>query len=57
MSRFIGLTSVAQNMHYVGERATDVLLDRLNNTGTDEPVSELVKPELRVRKSSQGPVH
>ena len=57
VSRFIGLTSVAQNMHYVGERATDVLLDRLNNTGSDDPVSELVKPELKVRKSSQGPVN
>jgi LacI family transcriptional regulator len=56
VSRFIGLTSVAQNMHYVGERATDVLLDRLNNAGPDEPVSELVNPELKVRKSSQGPV-
>jgi LacI family transcriptional regulator len=57
VSRFIGLTSVAQNMHYVGERATDVLLDRLNNAGSDDPVSELVKPELEVRKSSQGPVN
>jgi len=55
VSRFIGLTSVAQNMHYVGERATDVLLDRLNNSGTEDPVSELVEPELKVRKSSQGP--
>jgi len=55
VSRFIGLTSVAQNMHYVGERATDVLLDRLNNIGTDDPVSELVEPELKIRKSSQGP--
>jgi len=53
VSRFIGLTSVAQNMHYVGERATDVLLNRLDNTGSDEPVSELVEPELKVRKSSQ----
>lgn len=52
VSRFIGLTSVAQNMHYVGERATDVLLSRLNNTGSDEPVSELVEPELKIRKSS-----
>ena len=55
VSRFIGLTSVAQNMHYVGERATDVLLSRLNNTGSDEPVSELVEPELKIRKSSKGP--
>jgi LacI family transcriptional regulator len=55
VSRFIGLTSVAQNMHYVGERSTDVLLSRLNNTGSDEPVSELMEPELKVRKSSGGP--
>jgi len=53
VSRFIGLTSVAQNMHYVGEKATDVLLERLNNAGSDEPVSELVEQELQVRKSSQ----
>lgn len=54
VSRFIGLTSVAQNMHYVGERATDVLLDRLNNTGADEAISELVEPELKVRKSTRA---
>jgi LacI family transcriptional regulator len=53
VSRFIGLTSVAQNMHYVGKRATDLMLNRLNNTGPDDPVSELVKPELKARKSSQ----
>ncbi len=53
VSRFIGLTSVAQNMHYVGEKATDVLMNRLNNTGSDEPVSEVVTPELQIRKSSQ----
>jgi len=53
VSRFIGLTSVAQNMHYVGEKATDVLMNRLNNTGSDEPVSEMVTPELQIRKSSQ----
>jgi len=56
VSRFIGLTSVAQNMHYVGEKATDVLLGRLNNTGSDERVSELIEPELKVRKSSNKDV-
>lgn len=56
VSRFIGLTSVAQNMHYVGEKATDVLLGRLNSSGSDEPVSELVNQELKVRKSSQNEV-
>jgi LacI family transcriptional regulator len=53
VSRFIGLTSVAQNMHYVGEQATDLMLNRLNNSGPDDAVSELVKPELKVRKSSE----
>jgi LacI family transcriptional regulator len=55
VSRFIGLTSVAQNMHYVGEKATDVLLSRLNNSGSDDPVSELVRPKLQIRKSSRSP--
>lgn len=55
VSRFIGLTSVAQNMHYVGERSTDVLLNRLDNTGPEEAVSELIEPELKVRKSSKSP--
>lgn len=53
VSRFIGLTSVAQNMHYVGEKATDVLLSRLSRSGPSEPISELVESELQVRKSSQ----
>ena len=52
VSRFIGLTSVAQNMHYVGEKSTDVLMSRLDNTGPEDPVSELVTPELQIRKSS-----
>jgi LacI family transcriptional regulator len=54
VSRFIGLTSVAQNMHDVGEDATEVLLDRLQGTAaSDEPVQRVVQPELQVRKSSQ----
>lgn len=52
VSRFIGLSSIAQNMHYVGNKATDVLLSRLNRTGAEEPLSELVELELKVRKSS-----
>lgn len=54
VSRFIGLTSVAQNMHDVGEDATDVLLDRLNQSGPSQAVSRLVEPELKIRKSSVG---
>ena len=54
VSRFIGLSSVAQNMHGVGERAADRLLYRINNPGKiDAFVSELVDPELIIRKSSQ----
>mgnify|MGYP006424093249 CR=1 FL=1 len=53
VSRFIGLTSVAQNMHDVGEDATDRLLHRMAN-GSDEPVSRLIHPELKVRSSSGG---
>lgn len=51
ISRFIGLSSVAQNMHEVGERAAETLLRRLNR---DEfpTVSQRVQHELHVRKSS-----
>lgn len=52
VSRFIGLTSVAQNMHQVGEESTDVLLRRLNKSGPEEPISRQVEPKLQVRKSS-----
>ena len=52
VSRFIGLSSVAQNMHDVGNDATDLLLDRLDQTGPEEFVSRLVEPRLQVRKSS-----
>lgn len=55
VSRFIGLTSVAQNMHEVGEDSTDVLLSRLNQSGPDQAISRLVEPQLEVRKSSIRP--
>lgn len=57
VSRFIGLSSVAQNMHDVGEKAADRLLQRINRTtdGPEDVISELVVPELVVRKSSQQP--
>lgn len=53
VSRFIGLTSVAQNMHDIGERATDLLMRRLQKTGPVEILSEIVTPELVVRDSSK----
>lgn len=52
VSRFIGLSSVAQNMHDVGKDATDVLLQRLNKSGPDDPISKQVELDLMVRKSS-----
>jgi LacI family transcriptional regulator len=52
ISRFIGLSSVAQNMHEIGEQATDLLLRRLRDDGPAEPVSQLVVPEVVVRHST-----
>lgn len=52
VSRFIGLTSVAQNMHDIGARSTDLLMSRLQKTGPVELLSEVVTPELVVRDSS-----
>lgn len=52
-SGFIGLTSVDQSMHDVGERATNRLLDLINgNASSDERIDELVRPRLVVRESS-----
>ncbi|PSQ82458.1 MAG: LacI family transcriptional regulator [Bacteroidetes bacterium QS_1_63_11] len=52
VSRFIGLTSVAQNMYGVGNETTDLLLSRLNKSGPEQHVTRLVEPQLNVRKSS-----
>jgi len=52
VSRFIGLTSVAQNMHEVGYESTSALLRRLNKTGPEEVVSRRVETKVNVRKSS-----
>ena len=52
VSRFIGLSSVAQNMHDIGSRATDLLLRRLQGVGPSQVFSQLVTPELVVRNSS-----
>jgi LacI family transcriptional regulator len=52
VSRFIGLSTVSQKMHDIGEAAADLLLHRLRGDGTPEPVSRLVTPELQIRASS-----
>lgn len=54
ISRFIGLSSVAQNMHDVGEEATNVLLQRLRRANAGRTMSKLIRPSLRVRKSTGG---
>jgi len=54
ISQFIGLSSVAQNMHDIGEQATDLLLRRLRGAGPSEVVSKLITPSLRERASSTG---
>lgn len=51
-SKFIGLSSVDQNMEGVGQRATEQLLKRVHGTAPILIVEELCKPQLRVRESS-----
>ncbi|MFW5955605.1 MAG: LacI family DNA-binding transcriptional regulator, partial [Rhodothermales bacterium] len=53
-SQFIGLTSIDQNMHEVGSKATSRLLERITGqTRDDGIVNELVRPRLVVRDSSR----
>ena len=52
-SKFIGLSSVDQNMETVGRNAGKRLLFRLDHPGTKERVAEVVVPALRIRESSQ----
>ena len=60
-SQFVGLSSVSQGMHGVGERAVQHLLDRLKDAGpsgsvasAEEAVSVRTEPILRRRRSSAG---
>ena len=53
-SQFIGLSSVAQNMHDVGEEATQRLLYRLGHPEHSQRLSVLVTPTLQIRQSSIG---
>jgi len=54
ISRFIELSSIAQNMHDVGEEATNVLLQRLRRSGADRTMSKLIHPTLKIRMSTGG---
>ena len=52
-SRFIGLSSVSQKMHEVGEEATEILLQRIDETMPEnQAVSMLITPALQVRQTS-----
>lgn len=55
VTRYVGLTSVDQMMHQVGERATDLLIDRISRKHTAPPKTTTIVPELRVRSSTSAP--
>ncbi|GIV62333.1 LacI family transcriptional regulator [Rhodocaloribacter litoris] len=52
-STYIGLTSIAQDMQAIGQRATEVLLERMEGKRTTPPEAVLVVPKLQVRRSSR----
>lgn len=55
-SEYIGLSSVDQNMHEVGEQATDLLLKRMQGDEHVEQVSRLIVPHFIARESSRRSV-
>ena len=52
-SQFVGLSSVDQDMHDVGQEAAGRLLRRLEGEETGPPLSKQMKPTLNVRDSSR----
>ena len=52
MSRFVGLSSVDQEMLRIGHEATDVLIQRLTGERDDGPLNVKTTPTLIVRESS-----
>lgn len=54
-SYYVGLSTVDQRMHWVGEEATALLLKRMDGKSRDKPVSRLIVPELVARGSTQRP--
>jgi LacI family transcriptional regulator len=51
-SYYVGLSTVDQRMHWVGEEATEQLLKRMHDEADEDPVSRLIVPELVARGSS-----
>lgn len=54
VSRFVGLTSVSQNVKKIGREATELLIRRLNGEGSEATVSRKVDTTLVPRRSSTG---
>lgn len=52
-SQFIGLSSVDQDMHDVGQAAAERLIKRITGEETGAPMSEVMRPTLNVRESSR----
>lgn len=53
-SYYVGLSSVDQRMHWVGEEATGLLLKRMEGDDTGSPVERVIVPELIARSSTIG---
>ena len=51
-SYYIGLSTVDQRMHWVGEEATELLLERMQDDQVEPPLSRRIVPELVGRGSS-----
>ena len=51
-SYYIGLSTVDQKMHWVGEEATELLLERMQGKQNEPPISRRIEPELVARGSS-----
>lgn len=52
-SKFLGLSSLDQNMEGVGQEAAERLLYRLDHPGTKERIARLIIPALQIRESSR----
>lgn len=52
ISRYVGLTSVDQQMQQIGYRASELMLRRVADNQPYEPISERIIPKLNIRDSS-----
>ncbi len=52
-SQYIGLSSVDQRMHEVGEQATELILQRMTGDEKASPVDRIIVPRLMARRSSR----